>query len=568
MGYYTIDGVYVENSYHKTLLRAQAVDRYIGAGLFLGGFAYDQFKSNVPFKSDQMPLDRMINPPVKRSYNSGIKAGQNEQYVSTVRHHSSKFGRKKRYTLKRARREINSEQFQLISRFHTFVNDGFQQGLGGQNLSYTKVTEVAGPGLAVFFPFIIYDVTSLPTAESPYGNGCYPIRGYQLIARNVSAGNTDAEIQKFGWVPRLKTNQSVSHMIMPSGTAADDWNIAVPVESQGHYKHFKTMQWASNPNTHAPHAQGFTHNWSDIKMVMYPQTELPCVWHVALVSFPDSIIERSDADVSAGEGEPLQTAGPQGYYMQSSSANLPEAKYATEGYSGQRFGQSNSEKNLDNRWQKFWSGKLLNPINRDISGAGTLNPTDNRLPFKIIKHESFYQPPRDHVAFGGKAQRLIKKLFYRREWTFSSTRSYSQAPQGDAINQYNTVQVRKERATNENSSPFPEPQEKVFLAVWCEHYKAREANVSVIDSSGTVDAPLPEFPSFDIVVKMKHTISQTQNEDHNVDVVPKPDNPVTAMLVSEPEPIILDEPVKKTRSKKKSILDGTERLETDTSGLS
>lgn len=445
----------------------------------------------------------------------GEKQPADRQYAAYVRHSRSKFGHKKRYGIKRIKRELTEKDLTLVSRFHHFQNDGFANGLGGSICAYRTPNAQGDCGT---FPFMIYDVTSLPCATAADGTqrGVFPIRQYQLAYQSINTADKDKNT--FGWVPRYRAYESPSHMLNPF---MDNYSVAVVTEQSGMARNISTFNPGGSGSVNCPYAEGFTHDWSDIQMVMYPQTTLPTKWHVALISFPDDLVK----DIGAST---MSTAGPCLSYVDqfADAITVKDTIGVEDCYDARRPvapvqpRQSPDQNNLDNRWQAFWSGKLRNPINRDISGVGTLEPADNRLPFKIIKHESFIQPPRDNVAFGGNAQRLIKKLFYRRDWEFPPNRAMPQSYNANAMDEFRTVQARHQNV-GQFSSPFPSSSEVVYLAVWCEHYKSTVIGSTIEALPGAAEYPgVAEFPSFDLMVRMKHRLKVKNTTYQSVTVKP------------------------------------------------
>lgn len=477
--------------------------------------------------SDTMPkeLGRKGGPSSEKT--GGIKSGygnamkpDNPQFVSVVRHHGSSFGKKKRYTLKKMKRELRANDVQIKSRFQTFQSNGFQTGLGGRILSFGTPASDTQAGT---FPFHIWDVTSMPVS---YQSGVLvdkpvlPCRGYQLAYTTTNF--TAREYSKFGWIPMLAVNKGVgSNLKLTAGGdfGTTNCNIAVPTEKTGAYINATNI---AGTTVESPYSAGFKHDWSDIQLVLYPQTGLPTKWHVALISFPDTLCHNG---YNPAGGFALESAGPNRYMY---DTHLTSVEYGNndEYYSAERTANYAGHDNMDLRWQKFWSGKLQNPINRDEAGVGTMHPANAQLPFKIIEHESFYQPARDNPSFGGTAQRLIKKLFYRRDWTFPpSVGVGSAAAQGDALNNLDTIQLHANSVPNVKmqSSPFSSNSENVYLAIWAEHYNSFITNT---DLDGLKGAPQPganNLPSYDLVVRMKHTLNTTQQSINKG--VARPDGP-------------------------------------------
>lgn len=573
--------------------------RYLPRNTFFGAAltsAVNQFTTSVPdlntrgFVTDIVPERTMssdmfnrgawygamykgMNAP-KPGLNGNERPGDAE-YVAQYRNQRSTFGRKKRYTLRKIKRELRQHDTQIFSRFQTFKENGFQDGIGGQICSFVEFQNPAAK--EGFFPFQIFDVTSLygglmhdklsRRADRP----TMPIRAYQL-GFNVS--NQDArEYHRYGWLPLNKTVNSAAHNIRPAAlipqSTFDEVNVAVPTDTT---RMEGSVNFPLAADLHVPRCEGFTHCWSDIQMVLYPQTSLPTKWHVALISFPDDLVPNiSDS--------PPATAGPPLTHFEKSTINNEMITFPNlgpdEAYSVKRSAAQQNEDydNLDYRWQAFWSGKLQNPINRDTSASRGPNATDSRLPFKIIKHESFMQPARDNPQFGGQAQRLIKKLFYRRDWTFppSENASGPQIEQGDALMNLNTIQTAN-GSYDIHSSPYPKPSEIVYLAVWCEHYKV-SVNGTAAGWDYLQSVPHPGVntaPSFDLNVRMKHILrpenfSYGQGFHPDEPVAPEARVPVSTKVEPEPavEPQPPDEPVKKRRSKKNGILDAA----VDTSGI-
>lgn len=450
---------------------------------------------------------------VKSGYGNGQKP-DNPQYVSLVRHQSKTFGKHKRYTLKKIKREMRENDMRFKSRFQLFQDLGFQQGLGALNCRFIRPN---GNDDCGEFPFHIWDVTSMPVAdESSSATPLLPVRGYRLAYTTPNAANREA--YKFGWLPINRVQNGVAHNIDPTFTTN---NVACVTEKTGTGKNFVPIGGTGPPQVQAPHASGFTHDWSDIRMVLYPQTGLPAKWHVALISFPDTLV------VNGGGGaldNDVSTAGPCTYAYASGTSVIPRDPI-DQTYSAERSQNFSAHDNLDLRWQKFFSGKIQHPNNRDNSAVGTLNPSDPKLPFKIVEHESFFQPARDNPSFGGSAQRLIKKLFYRRGWTFPPNSGIGFAEQqGDALNNLDTIQLHRSRNAS-GSSPYPKPSEIVYLAIWCESYvqDVGGGTLETLKEEPFIGLVNAASPSYDLVVRMKHTINPTQNSVSTG--VPRPDGP-------------------------------------------
>lgn len=431
------------------------------------------------------------------------------QYISIVRTHKSRFGGKKAYTKKRIIRDLKRDQFIIRSRFHHFTSaSGYATGLGGRMVNTLEPSSNTAGGL---LPFLIYDVTSLPwSAGSGTGTCKIPVRQYQL-GYNTSNFAT-GEMNRIGWTAHRYADESPSHMLDQTTNLRDRRAIAVATETHGYHPNQTTVTVGAQA-TNFPCAKGFRHDWSDISMVLYPQNGLPTRWHVALVSFPNYLMSDNAKSVGSA-GPPLQYMDENGTYVNTTSLTTGNA------YSVFRTSNTPEHDNLDLRWQKFFSGKLKNPINTDSSAVGHENATTNGLPFKIIKHESFMQPARDHPDFNGNAQRLIKRLFYRRDWEFSPVLDNNAIDQGDAMLNMNTVQTNNGLTANATSNPFPKTQEIVYLAIWTENYKsAVNGNSHVTMADLNFSASDWTFPSFDLVVKMKHTLD-SYNMDKSEAVVP------------------------------------------------
>lgn len=429
------------------------------------------------------------------------------QYVSIIRNQRSQFGRRKRFTKKVIRRELHRDTFTVRSRFHTFrSNAGFSAGLGGQQVAHEPPNTNTAGGL---FPFMLYDVTSLHGAGIGGTGVAVPCRQYQLA---YSTSNSVArEYQRIGWLPIRASSFSCSGMYDQAGAGFGSKAAAVPTETHGYHPNQRPFTIGTS-TTQMPYASGFKHHWSDIQMVMYPQEGLPVKWHVALVSFPDYLVKGNTNIV---------TAGPSLDYW--ATAGVPASTYSTLSYSADRLSNDEGTNNLDLRWQKFWSGKLQNPINRDIAAEGADHAVAPGLPFKIIKHESFIQPARDHPDFGGTAQRFIKKLFYRREWEFTPRNDVDADDQGDAIFNLDTIQTNKRNAAAGNmSSPYPQASEIVYLAVWTEAYTNNFTANTLEQWKDTVNTGQSTLPSFDLVVKMKHSLRQW---NMSTSIAVNPDNP-------------------------------------------
>lgn len=457
-------------------------------------------------------------PPMPREIKSGYGNAakpEDAQFVSVVRHHSSTFGKRKRYTIKKIKHELRESDILLKSRFQTFQDNGFQNGLGGRNLNLAVPILDAQAGA---FPFHIWDVTSLASGvESSFLSAALPVRGYQLMFNTTNA--SAKEYVRYGWLPMDHAQNSVGVNFPLTAGNMGNSNIAINVEKTGELGN--TLTFPSS-TMKAPYASGFKHDWSDIRLILYPQEDLPVKWHIALISFPDNLVNN---ETTTNDQLILSSAGPpQTYYYNSTDTN---DRTATT-YDARRTTNGAGHDNLDYRWQKFWSGRLQNPINRDEAGVGTLNPSDASLPFKIIEHEAFYQPARDNPSFGGTAQRLIKKLFYRRGWQFPPSSGIAQQElNGDAMMNLDTVQLHNTQSLVRTSSPFPSQSEAVYLAIWCESYKTRSGTAYTMTEykdQAFENLTNGSFPSYDLVVRMKHTLTLKENSTPT-GIVPVADNP-------------------------------------------
>lgn len=524
--------------------------KLLTGGAFLGGAverATEQFKTEIPDLNtrDFVTWSEGTMPRQSRSGLGGTGPPADRQYAAVYRNHSSTFGHKKRYSLRRIKRELRANDCTIKSRFHCFQNDGFQDGFGGKEIAHLAPSSTTSYGL---LPFLLYDVTSLPGAVDSYkaNRASIPIRQYQLTytTDNV-AGKT---VSQYGWLPRDTMQGSCSHMLGKNNLALDSKAAAVITEEQGRCPItgvFNKNPVAGGVSLNYPYAAGFKHDWSSIEMVMYPQNNLPVKWHVALVSFPDSLTQDNGSSALTTAGPGLRTID-----MQGDVISITDVITDSETYDIRRLGQWAVQdiNNLDHRWEKFWSGKLYNPINRDTTGAGTFNPVDNRLPFKIIEHESFMQPARNAPEFPS-AQRLIKKLFYRRGWEFKPSRENDFDRNAGAMSNYDEVQLRHD-VDGKASSPFPSPSEIVYLAIWTEAFTTGSNPTAQSAQIGHADYPTNELrPSFDLVVKMQHTISDRNNSIPTL--VPAPQTEVARDAMDEPEPQPADAPVKKKRLSKK-----------------
>lgn len=415
------------------------------------------------------------------------------QYISIIRSQRNRFGRKKRFTKAVIKHMLTRDQFVVRSRFHTFQDNGYQNGVGGVQITMKEPNANDKCGT---FPFMIYDVTSLAGAAYDTTGLVLPVRQYQLA---YSTSNSALkEYKTFGWLPMTRMNRSASDMLDQTNGAFGGRAVAVPVETHGYHPNQRPFQIGTGNITYLPYAQGFTHNWSNIEMIMYPQSNIPVKWHVALINFPKRLL-KGDSGECVTAGPPLE------YYSQ---GGVQASLLSTTAYDARRTSNSDATDNLDLRWQKFFSGKLFNPINRDTSAVGADMSMGNGLPFNIIEHESFMQPARDHPDFAGTAQRLIKKLFYRREWEFNPTKGLQAAKQGDALANFATVQTNSNSsAAGSRSSAYPNPNEITYLAVWCEHFKTTTNGRTLDEEAVSFNLGGPDLPSFDLVVNMKHTLS-------------------------------------------------------------
>lgn len=340
----------------------------------------------------------------------------------------------------------------MLSRYQTFADNGFANALG--SLSIKGVNSAVG--IKMFMPVYCFRLSSLPAGEQAFTTTpqqLSTITGYRLYRDLPSASNA---VYRWQEISSTQLNNTGSD-VQTNCTNITDYKG--PVFS----------------NTRLQ-LTGFRHDWSDIKMTMYPQTQLPSEFIVRLVKFKEDLPCWPDS-------QGLDSAGNKVNVYETSGGTLEDRNAA-----------------VTTMWDDYFGPKLLHP--HATNNAQTT--AYGKLPFVPLRTERFYLPAREQTNAEAPI-RLLHKHFFRNDRHYNSTvqnnvRDYNR----DVVDSYNYYDNNKLGARGNEYSPFTIPGDEVWLMVEAVGYKKQVTS----DDSGVYPVT-EEYPSFDIVIRNKHSFMES-----------------------------------------------------------
>lgn len=403
------------------------------AGSYLGKRTYDYMVRSTPtelYGSNAGSVAGMEYERSNASYSGPIDQDVNAQYIAAVRHTKSRYGRKRKRNLKNAWYEIKKDDATVYSRFQSFANNGFAEGLGTYPLSYVKRNSQKS-----LFPAYAFRLTSLPESlwykppgSVPLSTTINPVVGYRLVATKPAL-NTPAV---YSW----SAFDHDARQANPGGNGV-----------KGVFHITETAGGAVGGA--AQSFRGFRHQYSDIKMTFYPQTALPCTYRVYLCKWKMEYPAWPFSDVLSVQGV------------------LPI-------YSHNQSDGSEKQLQVTSMWDKYWSGKLLHPHNTQKTETG------NELPFTVLREEKFYIPARD--GDDRPIIRTLKKFFFQNDRQYKMLNERVTATTNAlTVGTYDYYQDKEP-----SGAAILQPEDEVWLMVTCDQYKTREADI-VDSSSPTFD---------------------------------------------------------------------------------
>lgn len=445
----------------------QVVSTAIAAGSAIRGY----FPGRDPPMSSQISSALRDATDMVRAVNSTFttvtgkrNAQQDVQYIAAVRNSRSKYGKKRRKNLRNAWYELNKGTEKIWSRFQTFRDNGFADAIGPVPCTLTQQT-----GGNLRLPFYAFRLSSLPCGYTALQTNTQltPIVGYQLVREPPPVPPATGD-RVYKW-QRLD-NSVLTNKGFTDSTLVNMYDV---YESRGTSEYPVGASGAKNQNV--PDCVGFRHEWSDIRMTMYPQTKLPTDWTVRLVKWKDD----------------LPTYPPsEGWTANGTATTVYSHTYAA---SGQRAAD------VTTMWDSYFGGKFLHPNNINNS----VQTDYGKLPFVLLRTEKFYVPSREQTTADAPA-RLLHKFFFRNDRQYNSTLNTQTIIENPAtVASYNYIdsnKVSSAAVADEKpwqSSPFTTPGDEVWLVIEAKSFKEfRDQAYPKVDA---------EVPTFDLMIRNCHS---------------------------------------------------------------
>lgn len=435
--------------------------QYAGQELVKSAFGLNFFDSFALEAAQNMPrsyygvsdiasaADNMVTNST--SYASGsYEQNENPQYVATVRNTKSAYGRKRRRNLRNAWRDIEKSRSTVLSRFQSFPNVGLASAIGTYPLVFEDLTDTVNKE----FPCYVFRLTSMPFGKyqpdaATTAIAYQPVVSYRLKSLQTVANGADEY---------YFSRDIDSYQLNPGGTGKK--NVFQEIERTG-----DTLSLGTQDDG----LKSFRHEYSNIKMTLYPQSDLGCTFTVSLCKFKPEF-----------PAWPYSSAFPQ-----SSTTPIDIYKHSDPIVNSQK------QAAVTAMWDKYFSGKLKHPHNT------MRTPTGTERPFTVLREESFFVPSRD--PGDGPSTRVLKKLFFRNDRSYNSLTPRTGIQEGLGIGAGNVVGTYQyyQVPVGELGSPMCRPEDEVWLMVTASGFKPR-----------TGPSPSPAnvaYPSFDICIENKHS---------------------------------------------------------------
>lgn len=413
----------------------------------------------------------MVLPIGEERWNKRQKMEQFEEtdYTETVHHSRTKYGRPMRRNLRNAWKQLNADMKHIYCRYQSIATNGFRDGLGTFRLTYDTFLPNAAisPNVAAA-PLWAFELNCLPTGfmQTQDGGGNNVLRvtprvGSRLVLDGTGYGTwTHDQVDLFernlsGTVPQPNSYDIVEQDVRPM---------------HHHYQH----------------------NWSDIKLTLYPQKGLPGKIMVSLVKFDPDLYTWPPA-----RGNSFTTEGVAAAYSH---------------YFYDATGDSATEIE-DNRvtWNEYLHGKALHPNFRRERVNGV-----NRRPFTVLRQEVIDMPARDGPSNG--TYRVLKNLFFRNDRVYN----VSNTEDVPVSNPILTGWDPGNRQYVGSASVWTKNEDRIFLLVEGVPYAAQ--------TTSPVTSVTDTMMSFDIVIRNKFTI---RDSDTAV-VVENSNQPPTNDIIGPP----------------------------------
>jgi len=374
------------------------------------------------------------------SYGSGMPGISNPQFVTSIRGSKSRYGKKRRKNLRNAWYELNKENNWRLTRWQTFADQGFTNGLGPIPCSTWTPFLSDSKHLPCYAFRLTSTVGELKQPSNDTVNIVDPIVPYRLTFDTVP--------NAYGWLPM---NENYIQNYNPGGLVRR-WNNDV-IEDSGV----------------APNGAliGFRHMWSRARMTFYAQTNTPTVWTIRLVKF------RAD----------LASAGPASQARRSSD-NVTINVYP-DGIQGVQ-----KEATITDMYDHLFSGGSTHP---NMKQRRRNDDGEGYQPYSVLKTEKVFVPARE-VTDGTAGVRISHDLFFRNDRHYKTNASYDNVDQGNTVGSYDYYDT----ADTMTACPMVKPEDEVWLMITNECYTQEFATVDDSFQQASTNVP-----TFDMVLENK-----------------------------------------------------------------
>lgn len=467
------DQLYDDWRYQQYLLGA-ATDTFISAAGQVAAVGLSSYLGKRQRGANMPKSSYGMNSTMSEATTAQV-GGENVQYIAAVRNTDSRYGKKRRKNLRNAWFELLKSRQVTKSRIQAFATNGFAEAIGPFDLRYNNV-----PTVNAILPVTIFRLTSFPVAKQANGTSVWqqfqPMCAYRL-QRSVE-GATDA---KYTW---NNLNAAGFWPNRGTDTIANTWDV---FQTNG-----GDMRTPENPTA----LKGFRHDWTSVKMTMYPQTQLPCEFIVRLVKFKP---ELPDWPASDGYRAP---------------ATVESIYSDVGGAAGERISETTM------MYDSYFGGKILHPHNTQ----SVAKSPNGKLPFKILREERFYLPAREQTNPEAPT-RLLHKFFFRNDRHYNTRQSKNIRNQNlQTLANFNYIDENKTSFNaSADCSPFVSPEDEVWL--WVEAVSFKRFETTASDPSQGA----PNVPSFDIMMINSHSYTEGDTDGYD----PQQTGPLAPASITE-----------------------------------
>lgn len=332
----------------------------------------------------------------------------------------------------------------------------------------TTVNNTAGATLGNrILPMYCYDLSSM-------ANGSFTL---PAITDNAVGTNTDLTIRP---MYRLQCNKNNVNQASPNYT----WNVVsgknnVPAGNADGFIPYLEDVTGVRPDVF-PFVERFMHEWSDIRLVMCGAKNRPVRFHVKIIKWT----QGEFAPGRAGENK--------------AAASVPLSLDDT-------LNGEEAVREHDNYWDMFWGHRITNPIR-------SVRNQEAKPLYKVMYHRTFDFGTKLTTEQNTNADQQVFKLFLENNAVYHSETGVEDMAQsniqfGTAGDDFGYKAYNIDRATPTarfDSNPFCKGEQGLWLMIYSDNFAQ-----TVGAGGGSFDENTQ--PSFDIVVRSKHTIAHSPN---------------------------------------------------------